>query len=991
MKRIVLGVLIVLCLSVGLVGVAAADHAPEHEQDRTVVDEETSDAEAAHASSSSDGTMQFQSTDASNVEVAITADSAGPTYASNDTIEVFGGVLNTSGEFASPMAGEDMTIRITAPDGSETTFTPTTDGNGSVAVTYDLTSRPNGQYVIEAVHNDTGSTASLHKRAGISLEETTNGATEYIKEETTFAFLARDGLYPKAGLEVNLSVTHNGSTVKTKTATTDRDGFVNVSFTPNETGYYDVDAQATTADRTLYASESVQVSDLNLRSSFYELDEVTEGVNSTFYGQIVTEGGQVSNTDLVIELNSTTTSSPDVNLTTTTNERGFFAEDYQVPTGVENLQVNVRTADGRPVAASFWIDNIDVEPAPTNDDGGGNPPPETFVDLSVGVDDYGTGVDDWRSSTVPGGEVTVNIEARENDTAIANQPVNVSVRHGSSGAPIFSGTAVTNGSGVIQESFKIPDKTPDNTDVYGTAVLEYKNETYTERFWIGVERYTLDFDSDGGQVTFNATDRRTGGPAEGIQVHYDEQHVNDRSGSYATGRILTDGSGNAADSFDIPGNAGFLAHNNYVTRYDSTNLYRGVTIDHPGELTIVNESVAPGQTVALNLTTNAPAQGMAFTRIDFPVNTLATDISSGEPAMITIPSYAEPGEWLSFTVWAEDANGQLYEDTQWVQVEAEPVTVSGQLEYNDGSPAANDTVVVWTGQGWERTQTTADGNFSLQIPEYPGSGDYDLQYYQTSNVTEFTEGSFPRDGNVDTVALKNLDGISEDRDYGTLTLPAGQNINVTVEDAGGNTVKNATISYRHENAAEEASGGFEIRSNEAGQADLWVDSPDAQRLGAEMAGNVSVIVDPPTDERFVQQTYYENFTVDGERDLTFVLDTYQETTATFAVDTENPTANESVTFNASESFGATEIQTYSWDFGDGNTVETSDPTVTHTYESSGDYNVSLTIEDADGTTDTTTQNVSVQADHFVQEDGAGFGVVAAVIALLATVAAARRR
>lgn len=64
-----------------------------------------------------------------------------------------------------------------------------------------------------------------------------------------------------------------------------------------------------------------------------------------------------------------------------------------------------------------------------------------------------------------------------------------------------------------------------------------------------------------------------------------------------------------------------------------------------------------------------------------------------------------------------------------------------------------------------------------------------------------------------------------------------------------------------------------------------------------------------------------------------------------------------VDFDASDSQDPDgEIASYSWEFGDGG--EGDGETVTHTYEEGGDYDVTLTVEDDEGTTDDETQTVS---------------------------------
>ncbi|NEU56905.1 PKD domain-containing protein [Halorussus sp. MSC15.2] len=79
---------------------------------------------------------------------------------------------------------------------------------------------------------------------------------------------------------------------------------------------------------------------------------------------------------------------------------------------------------------------------------------------------------------------------------------------------------------------------------------------------------------------------------------------------------------------------------------------------------------------------------------------------------------------------------------------------------------------------------------------------------------------------------------------------------------------------------------------------------------------------------------------------------------------DSPTQGFPVTFdarNASDDVGVTE---YRWDFDGDGAVErnTTDPTVTRTYDEAGDYEVGLTVVDGGGNNATTTRTVSVSED-----------------------------
>ena len=86
---------------------------------------------------------------------------------------------------------------------------------------------------------------------------------------------------------------------------------------------------------------------------------------------------------------------------------------------------------------------------------------------------------------------------------------------------------------------------------------------------------------------------------------------------------------------------------------------------------------------------------------------------------------------------------------------------------------------------------------------------------------------------------------------------------------------------------------------------------------------------------------------------------------------ENPVVGQAVTFNASESYVPDgSIVSYEWDFGDGNVTSTTHEILNHFYSEAGSYDVTLTVKDDDGATDSTTTMITIYSPTTIFDAGA---------------------
>jgi PKD repeat protein len=77
--------------------------------------------------------------------------------------------------------------------------------------------------------------------------------------------------------------------------------------------------------------------------------------------------------------------------------------------------------------------------------------------------------------------------------------------------------------------------------------------------------------------------------------------------------------------------------------------------------------------------------------------------------------------------------------------------------------------------------------------------------------------------------------------------------------------------------------------------------------------------------------------------------------AAFTFTPASPSTGDTVTFDASTSTG--DLASYAWDYGDGTTD--NGVTVTHAYDTAGDYTVTLAVTDTHAAGDQTTQTITV--------------------------------
>ncbi len=276
------------------------------------------------------------------------------------------------------------------------------------------------------------------------------------------------------------------------------------------------------------------------------------------------------------------------------------------------------------------------------------------------------------------------------------------------------------------------------------------------------------------------------------------------------------------------------------------------------------------------------------------------------------------------------------------------------LEDNPGAPTA----------GFTYSCTLLDCNFTDTSSDSDGSivswdwtfGDGGTSTAQNPGHTYAANGTYTvgltvtdNDGNTastsQSVTVNDGTATMHIASIATATIKGGGGgtveATVVIEDQNGNPVETATVSGTFSG---DLSGTDSDATNASGEAVLVSD------FFTSRPSDLGICVDDVTHASF---TYDPN----ANADPTFACDTggNNPPTASFTFSTNLLTAD--FTDTSSDSDGS--VVSWDWDFDGDGTSTAQNPS--HTFSADGTYNVSLTVTDDMGATNTTSQNVTVSS------------------------------
>ncbi len=387
------------------------------------------------------------------------------------------------------------------------------------------------------------------------------------------------------------------------------------------------------------------------------------------------------------------------------------------------------------------------------------------------------------------------------------------------------------------------------------------------------------------------------------------------------------------------------------------------------------------------------------------------DTTTADPQ--TTFTYDEVGE-RTVTLEIEDGNGNTDQTSQTVTV-TEPVPeVDAVFEFSPTEPIPGETVTFdaggstgdiaeyrWdlSGNGTVDTTTTdpqttftyddpGERTVSLEIEDQDGNTDQTSQtvtVVQLQPTFEFSPAepapgetvTFDANGstgNIVTYTWTFDDGTEQTTDEPVIShtydATGGYTVTLEIEDGNNNTSQTSqTVTVTESTVELDAVFGFSPTEPATGET-VTFDAGDSTGGVIEYRWAFGDGTEETTQEPTVSHTYElaDGYTVtleiedsDGDVDLTSatltVTDGSVDLDASFTADPTDPAVGEAVTFDAGDSTG--EVVEYRWAFGDGIEETTQEPTVSHTYESAGQFTVTLEIEGPDGETSSATAEQSV--------------------------------
>jgi len=902
-------------------------------------------------------------------------------YNGTETIHIWASAASDTDPLATPVSDADLEVRVNTPDGEQDTFDVTTDDDGTAVVDYDLSGRPSGYYTVSVSGGDSDSSSSTNFYAGEA--ERLYPRYRQVHEEGESLGLSLgifNGTDPVSGEDRTATILKPDRTSETVQVTTGDDGFADVSFTPEESGRYRVNAGEA------FYSITTGVATGQLRVNGQRYEQIEPGTENVISGAIRQNDEPYADEQITISIVNRTYGydTDDVvieNLTTTTSDNGQYMVSWEAPDEVpdsESYSIRLYTADGEKVSVDGDYVSIISEAEQTTATGG-----QLDLDASSEYDE----------DVAPGSTQRVTATVRdENDDTVANQDVVFTVEYND--VIVKRLTATTNMTGVATASFDVAEDAPLGADIDVEGAATYDGQTLRDTAYSG---YISEVDWDGefddryakpGEeltYTLTATDTETDQPLSDVPVSVQQEYEGFSAKSFFTDRARTNASGMVSFTAEVPEEAtGHIQSNEFargMSQHETNTRaeVRGYPLSFSG---VDGYYQSAGSTLTFNYTT--PTQpGLSGhvvvaasdgTDLDGDRVLYADTVESGETVSVDIPDSVPNGTYYEISVHTMNASGRTASATDYIRIgspgytpDVPAVTLSPSSEDFGTVATSNESTREFTLDASERTNVTlsvvgddagaftieGDANRSLTTngtetvtvayaPESGGDKEAELLVENGTQLlatAELSGSAVEPDAEIDTESLT----------FGGTTVGETATRTVTVENVGETALTVTDARFAVSDADFEVTPATPLTVPAGESRDLTVSY--APSTAAETSKTLTISTDDPDEPATsiwvsttnttgqVTVTQTENTTkvnatvenVSAGSNVSIGVPPESDEEAESGVDSVSlsPTTNESVSVNITESTDPVNESVPEPDYGNNGTSELSYISIQH--------------------------------------------------------------
>jgi PKD repeat protein len=387
---------------------------------------------------------------------------------------------------------------------------------------------------------------------------------------------------------------------------------------------------------------------------------------------------------------------------------------------------------------------------------------------------------------------------------------------------------------------------------------------------------------------------------------------------------------------------------------------------------VVKDSSEPNFNVQIT-DSNSPVEEGDTLSVDYRVENEG-DARDTQKIGLDIDGYQKDSDTVTLNA-GESRRGTLY----WSTSESDEGYYTAKVSSDDSSDSTNFRV-----KSRDDTQLDADFTFSPSNPEvgqqieFDASGssssegivDYDWSFGDgTDSFGKRTTKTYDSDGEYPvtltvTDSKGNTDATTRDVYVARKERKCGvsrQDIDFSVSDYTIEEGESTDLELTVSNTGEEnqrVKVRLKLGQNTVRTETVYVPSKYSQKITETVS---------PTEDAFARAEISTEGDSCGSKDIgTFSKEITvlteggggdERPDASFNFEPENPMEGDQVDFDASRSSDDGSIGNYKWRFGDGS--RSAGRKVSHIFEEDGTYPVTLTVEDDEGNTDTTTKYVTV--------------------------------